>query len=81
LRPASGSLADWERIPVSEEEAMSLGTNGLPITPDVYVTDPAFHRIGDAVARHGIAVEYVEFSVSRGFGGAFRCSTQALRRE
>jgi N-dimethylarginine dimethylaminohydrolase len=47
------SLADWERIPVSEVEAMNLGTNGLPITPDVYVTDPAFHRIGDAVARHG----------------------------
>ena len=75
------SLKDWALIPVSQEEAMSLGTNGLPITPDVYVTDPAFRRIGEAVARHGVTVEYVEFSISRAFGGAFRCSTQALWRE
>jgi glycine amidinotransferase len=75
------SLKDWERIPVSEEDAMSLGTNGLPITPDVYVTDPAFRRVGDAVGKHGVTVEYVEFSISRAFGGAFRCSTQALWRE
>jgi glycine amidinotransferase len=75
------SLKDWERIPVGEEDAMNLGTNGLPITPDVYVTDPAFRRIGDAVGKHGLTVEYVEFSISRAFGGAFRCSTQALWRE
>jgi glycine amidinotransferase len=75
------SLKDWVRIPVSEEDAMNLGTNGLPINPDVYVTDPAFRRIGDAVGRHGVTVEYVEFSVSRAFGGAFRCSTQPLWRE
>jgi glycine amidinotransferase len=75
------SLRDWVRVPVSEEDAMSLGTNGLPITPDVYVTDPAFRRIGDAVGKHGVTVEYVEFSISRAFGGAFRCSTQALWRE
>jgi glycine amidinotransferase len=75
------SLKDWERIPVSEEDAMSLGTNGLPITPDVYVTDPAFRRVGDAVGKYGVTVEYVEFSISRAFGGAFRCSTQALWRE
>jgi glycine amidinotransferase len=77
----SRSLKDWVRIPVSEEDAMSLGTNGLPITPDVYVTDPAFRRVGDAVAKHGVAVEYVEFSISRAFGGSFRCSTQPLWRE
>jgi len=75
------SLKDWTRIPVTMEEAMSLGTNGLPITPDVYVTDPAFRRIGDAVAKQGVAVEYVEFDISRSFGGAFRCSTQTLWRE
>jgi len=75
------SLRDWERIPVSEEEAMNLGANGLPIAPDVYVTDPVFRRIGDAVGKHGVTVEYVDFSISRGFGGAFRCSTQPLWRE
>ena len=54
-------LEDWTRIPVTMEEAMTLGTNGLPISPEVYVTDPAFRRIGDAVQKHGVTVEYVEF--------------------
>jgi N-dimethylarginine dimethylaminohydrolase len=74
-------LKSWERIPVTQQEAMSLGANGLPITPKVFVTDPAFHRIGDAIAKKGITVEYVDFQISRSFGGAFRCSTQALWRE
>ena len=60
---------------------MNLGTNGRPISPDAYVSDPALRRIGEAIARHGVAVEYVEFSVSRAFGAAFRCPTQALWRE
>jgi N-dimethylarginine dimethylaminohydrolase len=75
------ALKDWQRIQASEEEAMNLGTNGLPITPNVYVADPAFRRIGDAVAKHGITVEYVDFAISRAFGGSFRCSTQPLWRE
>jgi glycine amidinotransferase len=75
------ALAGWDRIPVSQAESASLGTNGLPISPTVYVTDPVFKRIGDEVAKHGIEVEYVDFRISRGFGGAFRCSTQPLWRE
>ena len=74
-------LRDWERIEVSEAEAMTLATNGLPVSPWVYVTDPAFGRVADAVARHGIEVETIDFRISRAFGGAFRCSTQALLRE
>ncbi|TIH27021.1 dimethylarginine dimethylaminohydrolase family protein [Subtercola vilae] len=75
------SLADWEKIPVSQLEAANLGTNGLPISPTVYITDPFFERIGSEVAKRGIHVEYVDFAISRGFGGAFRCSTQPLWRE
>lgn len=74
-------LRRWDRIEVSEDEAARLGTNGLPVSPEVYITDPAFRRIGDAIAGHGVHVEYVDFAISRGFGGAFRCSTQALWRE
>ena len=74
-------LRDWERIDASEDEATRLGTNGLPVSPNVYVTDPVFRRIGDQIARRGITVEYVDFAISRAFGGAFRCSTQALWRE
>lgn len=73
-------LKDWERIDVSLEEAKALATNGLPLTDRVYVTDPAFATIGNALRRHGIAVEYVKYDISRSFGGSFRCSTQPLLR-
>jgi glycine amidinotransferase len=74
-------LRDWERIAATPDEAAALGTNGLPVSPDVYVTDPVFKRIGDEIAARGVHVEYVDFTISRSFGGAFRCSTQPLRRE
>lgn len=73
-------LQGWNRISVRHEDASLLATNGLPLSPSVYVTDPAFRSIGDRVGDHGIDVEYVDFSITRGFGGAFRCSTQPLLR-
>lgn len=75
------SLRDWEQIAVTEPQALRLGTNGFPINPDVYVTDPEFRDIGARIEQHGIHVEYVDFPISRSFGGAFRCSTQPLWRE
>jgi glycine amidinotransferase len=73
-------LKNWDKIPVTEHESMTLGTNGLPLSPLVYVADPAFKRIGDEIAKRGVTVEYVDFAISRSLGGAFRCSTQALLR-
>lgn len=73
-------LKSWERIRVTMDEASRLATNGLPLSPKVYVTDPKFRRLGDQIGRHGVDVEYVDFSISRGFGGSFRCSTQPLLR-
>ncbi len=73
-------LKKWDRIGVTMDEASRLATNGLPISPKVYVTDPKWRRIGDQIGRHGIEVEYIDFSISRGFGGSFRCSTQPLLR-
>ena len=73
-------LARWDRITATEEEAMNLGTNGLPVSTDRYIADPAFERIAARVEQHGIEVTYVDFTISRGFGGAFRCSTQPLWR-
>jgi len=73
-------LKSWVKIPVSLEEATNLATNGLPINPGVYVTDPAFRHIGERLQRLGIDVEYVDYQISRSFGGAFRCSTQPLLR-
>ncbi|MFE3447105.1 dimethylarginine dimethylaminohydrolase family protein [Nocardia sp. NPDC059180] len=74
------TLRDWERIDVSEEEAAAMATNGLPIDAETYITDPQFERVGHQLQARGITVEYVDFSVSRMFGGAFRCSTQPLGR-
>lgn len=73
-------LKNWKRIDVTLHEAMNLATNGLPVSSEVYITDPAFKHIGEQIEKHGIKVEYVDFSISRSFGGSFRCSTQPLLR-
>jgi len=73
-------LKAWDKIVVNLEEASLLATNGLPINPTVYVTDPVFTYIGDKLSAVGIQVEYVDFQISRSFGGSFRCSTQPLLR-
>lgn len=73
-------LRDWETIEVSEDEAAAMATNGLPIDSATYITDPEFARVGAQLEARGITVEYIDFSVSRLFGGAFRCSTQPLLR-
>ncbi len=74
------SLKSWSKISVSMKEAANLATNGLPLSPDVYVADPAFQYIGEQLERKGVKVEYVDFRISRSFGGSFRCSTQPLLR-
>ncbi|MEU8899784.1 amidinotransferase [Nocardia sp. NPDC048505] len=73
-------LRGWEQIEVGEDEAAAMATNGLPIDAATYITDPAFERVGKELEARGITVEYIDFSVSRLFGGAFRCSTQPLLR-
>lgn len=73
-------LRHWERIPITFPQATGLASNGLPISSEAYVTDPAFRAIGEQVERRGIRVEYVDFSISRSMGGSFRCSTQPLLR-
>ncbi|MGV9675530.1 dimethylarginine dimethylaminohydrolase family protein [Nocardia sp. NPDC003482] len=73
-------LRDWDRIEVGEDEAAAMATNGLPIDPDTYVIDVEFERVGKELEARGVTVEYLDFAVSRLFGGAFRCSTQPLLR-
>lgn len=72
---------EWEKIEVSMEEASALGTNGIPLSPNVYITDPIFERIGAEINKRDIDVHYIDFTISRSLGGGFRCSTQALLRE
>ncbi|MFF4170584.1 dimethylarginine dimethylaminohydrolase family protein [Streptomyces sp. NPDC001744] len=74
------ALAGWERITVDLDRASSLAVNGLPLGPDAYVTDPEFSFLGREIEKHGVHVEYVDFSVTRSLGGSFRCSTQPLLR-
>lgn len=73
-------LKDWARINITESDCAQLAANGLPINELTYVIDPVFARIGDELGNNGITVEAVDFSISRGFGGSFRCSTQPLLR-
>ncbi|WP_208586188.1 dimethylarginine dimethylaminohydrolase family protein [Gracilibacillus suaedae] len=73
-------LKNWDKIHVTLKDASNLATNGLPINENVYITDPAFQDIGEQLEIRGITVEYVDYRISRSFGGAFRCSTQPLLR-
>lgn len=73
-------LKDWDKIYASLEEAKALAVNGLPINEQVYIADPEFESIGHQIEERDIHVEYVDFSISRQFGGSFRCSTQPLLR-
>lgn len=73
-------LKNWTKINVSLNEAMNLATNGLSISPTLYVTDPEFQHIGEKIKKEQVAVEYIDFKVSRSFGGSFRCSTQPFLR-
>lgn len=72
---------DWDKIYVSLEDCSRLITNGLPISPSVYVMDPEFEALGNRIKEKGIHVEYIDFQISRRFGGSFRCSTQPLIRK
>jgi N-dimethylarginine dimethylaminohydrolase len=74
-------LHTWKAIEVNLQEASALATNGLSISESVYITDPEFERIGLQIESEGLQVEYIDFSISRSFGGSFRCSTQPLWRE
>lgn len=80
LKGVPSLLKNWKKIAVTLDEAKILATNGLPISTDVYITDPEFKHIGNLIEREGVKVEYIDFSISRSFGGSFRCSTQPLLR-
>lgn len=72
---------DWEKITVPVEDAEHLAINGLPISPDVYITDEEFHdTIGKELEDKGIKVEYIDFSTTRKEAGSMHCSTQPLLR-
>ncbi|MFE1170764.1 dimethylarginine dimethylaminohydrolase family protein [Nocardiopsis sp. NPDC058789] len=74
------SLRPWRSVPVSFDQATALATNGLPLSPDTYVTDPEFTDVGERLEALGVRVEYVDLRATRSLGGAFRCSTQPLLR-
>ncbi|MEU3020863.1 hypothetical protein ABZ635_26155 [Nocardiopsis sp. NPDC007018] len=74
------SLDAWDTIPVSFDQATALATNGLPLNPRTYVTDPEFEDVGERLGAFGVRVEYVDLRATRSLGGAFRCSTQPLAR-
>lgn len=74
-------LKSWERISINLNEAAQMMANGLPINDEVYITDCAFTELIAKIESYGIKVEGLEYSISRLFGGSFRCTTQALLRE
>lgn len=74
-------LADWDKIAITLDESAQLMANGLPLNDSVYVTDESFVDLIPKIESYGIKVETLDYSISRMFGGSFRCTTQALLRE
>ena len=75
------TFKDWDKISVNYDAMRKLAVNGLPINEEVYLTDTEFkNTIGAELEKRGIKVEYISFSTTRTFGGAFRCSVQPLLR-
>lgn len=73
-------LRNWDKISVPYKDIAYLAINGLPINESTYVLDPQFEYIAEQLKDRGITVEYVDFRISRSFGGSFRCSTQPIVR-
>lgn len=73
-------LKNWDKISVPASEIAYLAVNGLPIDERTYILDPKFEYIGKQLEARGIKTEYIDFQISRMFGGSFRCSTQSLLR-
>ena len=76
------TFKNWDRITVSEKDAEHLAVNGLPVNPDVYITDVEFRdTIGKQLEDRGIKVEYLDFSATRFEAGSMHCSTQPILRK
>lgn len=75
------AFKDWDRITVPEKDAEHLAINGLPVNPEVYITDVAFKdTIGKELEDRGITVEYLDFSATRYNYGSVHCSIQPVLR-
>ena len=75
------AFKEWDKITVSEKDAEHLAINGLPVSPEAYITDVAFKdTIGKELEDRGITVEYLDFSATRANYGSVHCSTQPVLR-
>jgi glycine amidinotransferase len=78
LEGIPSELSSYDKIQISKREAQFLAANGFSVNQSTYIMDLAFMNIGNAIAEHGITVKYIDFQVTRLFGGSFRRSTQPL---
>ena len=75
------AFKDWDRISVPQSYAVNMAVNGLPVNPEVYITDIAFkNTVGRELEARGIKVEYLDLAATRSFSGSVHCSTQPVLR-
>ena len=75
------AFKDWDRISVSEIYAMNMAVNGLPVSPEVYITDIVFkNSVGKELEARGVKVEYLDQAATRSYSGSVHCSTQPVLR-
>lgn len=74
------SLAGWDIIEVSLDEAKRLGCNGLILDTQTYVMDATHQRLAEELSKRGTQVITVPYDAPAMFGGGLRCSHHPLRR-
>lgn len=74
------SLAGWDVIEVSIDEAKRLGCNGLILDTQTYVMDATHQRLAEELSKRGTEVITVPYDAPAMFGGGLRCSHHPLRR-
>lgn len=74
------SLAGWDVIEVSADEARRLGCNGLVLDQHTYLMDAAHQRIAGELRKRGTEVITIPYDAPAIFGGGLRCSHHPLHR-
>ena len=75
------SLRDWDKIPVSTEEATRLGTNGLVLEAGRMIVDADNARVIGELRGRGVDVIPLPFDGPIRLGGSMRCAHHPLLRE
>lgn len=72
--------ARFRMIPVTEAEALAMGTNVFVVDPETVIVHAGFERIARAIEAEGLRADRLDWSEPNALLGSFRCATMPLAR-